>query len=150
MEEQTSPLHDLLHDVVVMIVVRDLAMSVAFYQHTLGFTLLGQQAHIAALGLGNFSLYLFTHSPPTPDKPTISLTNLNGADTTPVIVDLLVSDCQAAYERLHARGVAFLTPPHTPPWGGRRCFVRDPDGYLIELEENAASPFLVRPNTTAA
>ena len=104
MGEQTSPLHDLLHDVAVMIVVRDLAISVAFYQRTLGFTLLEQQAHIAALRLGNVSLYLFTHSPPTPDKPTITLTNLNGADTTPVVVDLLVSDCQAAGTPFLRRG----------------------------------------------
>lgn len=37
-----------------------------------------------------------------------------------------------------------LTPPHSPPWGGLRCFAKDPDGYLIELEENEASPFLFR------
>jgi catechol 2,3-dioxygenase-like lactoylglutathione lyase family enzyme len=142
MEESSSPLQDLLRDVAVMIVVRDLAVSIDFYQHKLGFMLLEQQAHIAALRLGTLQLYLFTHSPPTPDKPTITLTNLNGSDTTPVIIDLLVSDCQAAYERLQARGVRFLTPPHSPPWGGLRCFARDPDGYLIEVEENAASPFL--------
>ena len=52
------------------------------------------------------------------------------------------SDCQAAFERLQARGVQFLTRPHTPPWGGLHCFACDPDGYLIEVEENVASPFL--------
>jgi len=120
MEDHPFPLHDLVHDLAIMIVVRDLAVSLAFYQHRLGFTLLDQQAHVAALRCGTLRLYLFTHSPPTPDKPTITLTNLNGPDTTPVIIDLLVSDCQAAYERLQKRGVVFLTPPHTPRFAGQR------------------------------
>jgi catechol 2,3-dioxygenase-like lactoylglutathione lyase family enzyme len=32
------------------------------------------------------------------------------------------------------RGVTFLTPPHD--WGGEiRCFLRDPDGHLVELSQ---------------
>lgn len=144
MEAEAPGLEDLIRDVAVMIVVRDLQVSVTFYTQKLGFTLHDQQVHIAALSCGSLRLYLFTHSPPTPDKPTITLTNLNGPDTAPVIIDLLVSDCQAAYQRLLTRSVEFLTPPHSPPWGGLRCFAKDPDGYLIELEENEASPFLSR------
>jgi catechol 2,3-dioxygenase-like lactoylglutathione lyase family enzyme len=124
-----------------MLVVCDLAAAVAFYRDRLGFELLRQEEHIAALRLGSLQLYLFTYSPPTPDKPGVTLANLNTADQTPVILDLLVSDCQEAYERLLGSGVEFLSPPHTPPWGGRRCFARDPDGYLIELEQNPESPF---------
>lgn len=142
MAAETPGLQGLIREMAVMVVVRDLPVSVAFYTQKLGFTLHDQQEHIAALSCGSLRLYLFTHSPPTPDKPTITLANLNGPDTTPVIIDLLVSDCRAAYERLLARGVAFLTPPHSPPWGGLRCFAKDPDGYLIELEENEDSPFL--------
>jgi len=44
----------------------------------LGFPLHDQQAHIAVVSCGSLRLYLFTRSLPTPDKPTITLTNLNG------------------------------------------------------------------------
>jgi catechol 2,3-dioxygenase-like lactoylglutathione lyase family enzyme len=48
---------------------------------------------------------------------------------------LRVADCRAAYAALTARGAAFLTPPHD--WGGEiRCFLRDPDGHLVEISES--------------
>ena len=45
-------------------------------------------------------------------------------------------DARAVYEELRGRGVEFLTPPKSPPWGGWRCFARDPDGYVIEVEDH--------------
>ena len=51
---------------------------------------------------------------------------------------LRVTDCQAAYEALRSRGAAFLTPPYD--WGSEiRCFLRDPDGHLVEISEAKAS-----------
>jgi catechol 2,3-dioxygenase-like lactoylglutathione lyase family enzyme len=50
-----------------------------------------------------------------------------------------VKDCAKAYDELRTLGVEFLTPPQRPPWGGWRCFTRDPDGYLIEIEEPPGS-----------
>lgn len=48
---------------------------------------------------------------------------------------LRVADCRAAYAALTARGATFLTPPHD--WGGEiRCFLRDPDGHLVEISES--------------
>jgi catechol 2,3-dioxygenase-like lactoylglutathione lyase family enzyme len=52
-----------------------------------------------------------------------------------VILVLMVEDFLAAHEELRDRGVEFLTEPKEPPWGGRRCFLHDPDGYLIEIED---------------
>ena len=72
---------------------------------------------------------------PTDDKPTVFLVPLERAARGNVIVVFRVEDCDAVYGELVRRGAAFLTPPGTPPWGGRRCFLRDPDGYLLELEQ---------------
>ena len=48
---------------------------------------------------------------------------------------LRVTDCQAVYEALRSRGAAFLTPPHD--WGTEiRCFLRDPDGHLVEISQS--------------
>jgi catechol 2,3-dioxygenase-like lactoylglutathione lyase family enzyme len=51
---------------------------------------------------------------------------------------LRVADCQASYDALRARGATFLTPPHD--WGAEiRCFLRDPDGHLVELSQSVAT-----------
>jgi hypothetical protein len=40
-----------------------------------------------------------------------------------------------APEALRLRGAAFLTPRHD--WGSEiRCFLRDPDGHLVEISQS--------------
>jgi catechol 2,3-dioxygenase-like lactoylglutathione lyase family enzyme len=51
---------------------------------------------------------------------------------------LRVADCQAAYEALRSNDAVFLTAPHD--WGTEiRCFLRDPDGHLVEISQSKAS-----------
>jgi catechol 2,3-dioxygenase-like lactoylglutathione lyase family enzyme len=120
-----------------MLCVRDLARSVTFYEKVLGFDVRWRRDHIAALELAGHRVYLFLESPPTPDKPQVRLVPQSEPSSGSVILVLRVEDCAAAYERLRERGARFLTPPARPPWGGRRCFLHDPDGYLVELEQPA-------------
>ena len=44
-----------------------------------------------------------------------------------------VADCHAVHAELRARGGTFLTPP-VRHGDETRCFLRDPDGHLFELE----------------
>jgi lactoylglutathione lyase len=47
-----------------------------------------------------------------------------------------VADLDATLERLAGAGIAPEKPPYSLREGGSRlCFVRDPDGYRIELIE---------------
>src|SRR6266536_2796744 len=47
-------------------------------------------------------------------------------------VNIRVADIHAAYEEWRARGAEFLTPPKDH--GAEiRCYMRDPDGHLIEV-----------------
>jgi catechol 2,3-dioxygenase-like lactoylglutathione lyase family enzyme len=48
-----------------------------------------------------------------------------------------VADIQAAYEEWSSRGAEFLTAPMDR---GReiRCYMRDPDGHLIEVGQTTA------------
>jgi lactoylglutathione lyase len=51
-------------------------------------------------------------------------------------IALAIDDLDAALERLAAEGIEPEKPPYTVREGGSRlCFVRDPDGYRIELIE---------------
>lgn len=114
-----------------MLCVRDVGRSTNWYRDKLGFDVVQQEPEIALLRIDSGFIYLFAESEPTEDKPSVHLTPQPGG----VILVLTVEDCREAYEELRDRGVDFLTPPKEPPWGGRRCFAHDPDGYLIEVED---------------
>ena len=135
MDTTPRPLDAQLVQITTMLAVSDLARSLIYYRDTFGFEVREQAEHIVLLARDTMLLYLVIESPPTPDKPDVTLVAPATPGRTPVCLVLRVTDCQAAHAELSARGVVFLTPPHTPPWGGRRCFTQDPDGYLVELEQ---------------
>jgi catechol 2,3-dioxygenase-like lactoylglutathione lyase family enzyme len=83
-------------------------------------------------------LLLVSGGGPTADKPTVTFLPPADPDRVSHAMTLRVADCQAAYQALLARGATFLTPPHD--WGGEiRCFLRDPDGHLVELSQATRS-----------
>lgn len=49
------------------------------------------------------------------------------------ILEFLVDDVDAEYERLRERLSEVVTEPTTMPWGNRALLFRDPDGNLINL-----------------
>jgi len=52
-----------------------------------------------------------------------------------VIFTLVTPDVDGWYERLSAQGVAFEKAPQiNPQYNIYHCFLRDPDGYLIEIQ----------------
>ncbi len=130
-----KPLQGHLVHMATMLVVADINDSVAFYRDKLGFDVREHEPHIALLTRESMLLYLVPESPPTPDKPAVTLGATNTRERTSVNLVFRVDDCRAAYAELTARGLQFLTPPQQPSWGGWRVFARDPDGYLIEVEE---------------
>ncbi len=130
-----KPLSGRLVHTATMLVVANIGESVDFYRDKLGFDVREQDAQIALLAREPMLLYLVTESLPTPDKPSVTLGITNTRERTPVNLVFRVDDCRAAYTEMSANGVQFLTPPQQPSWGGWRVFARDPDGYLIEIEE---------------
>jgi catechol 2,3-dioxygenase-like lactoylglutathione lyase family enzyme len=81
---------------------------------------------------------LVTGGGPTADKPGVVFGPPPDPDLVSHAMTLRVTDCQAVYETLLARGAAFLTPPHD--WGAEiRCFLRDPDGHLVEISQSAST-----------
>ena len=55
-------------------------------------------------------------------------------------IAIAVDDLDGTLERLAAAGIEPERPPYTIREGGSRlCFVRDPDGYRIEMIESPAS-----------
>src|SRR6476659_537839 len=73
--------------------------------------------------------------PPPPDKPDISVVDYQPGNTTSMFMNLRVADIQACYEEWKAKGAEFVTPP-IDRGAEIRCYMRDPDGYLIEVGQS--------------
>ncbi len=119
----------------VMLAVTDLSRSEAFYVQHFGFSMTERLAGLRRLELPGVSLYLVSESPPTTDKPSVTIAPLADRDRPPVNLIFRVADMRGAHKALVETGLQFLTEPAQPPWGGWRCFAQDPDGYLIEIEQ---------------
>jgi Glyoxalase/Bleomycin resistance protein/Dioxygenase superfamily len=82
--------------------------------------------------LNNSWLIMNPGGPPTPDKPGITVVDYEPGDTTSIFMNLRVADIHACYEEWKAKGAEFVTPP-IDRGAEIRCYMRDPDGYLIEV-----------------
>ncbi len=123
-----------------ILVVNDIEASMRFYSSVLGAALFREYGGTSAVYefLGSW-LLLVTSGGPTPDKPSVSMTPPHDPDEVSAAFTIRVSDCNAVYEALAARGAEFLTPPHTSEDGHEiRCFFRDPDGHLFEISQYSA------------
>ncbi|ART73499.1 glyoxalase [Mycobacterium dioxanotrophicus] len=49
------------------------------------------------------------------------------------IIEFIVDDVDAEYERLREQVPEVVTAPTTMPWGNRALLFRDPDGNLVNL-----------------
>ncbi len=69
----------------------------------------------------------------TPDKPDVSLEPPRNANKVNSFLNLRVADAQACYNEWKAKGAHFLTEPLDNHGWETRCYMRDPDGYIIEV-----------------
>jgi predicted enzyme related to lactoylglutathione lyase len=51
------------------------------------------------------------------------------------ILNIRVANIQACYELWRSRGAKFITEPKDK-YGETRCYIRDPDGYIIEVGQS--------------
>ena len=121
----------------VILAVADVARSIAFYEK-LGFAVDAtfDEPAYAILSQAGTRLSLAEQGHEAGDLPGVVPTAGQSGRPSAMLV-LEVGDCGAAHDELAAAGVEFVSEVYRPPWGGARCFARDPDGYLIELEELA-------------
>ena len=116
--------------------VADIERSARFYEKVFS-------ARILSLGDGNAPGYLQLANTwmimnvgggPTPDKPTVTL-SVPDPKKINIFMNSRVADIQACYELWKSRGAEFITEP-IPKYGEIRCYIRDPDGYIIEVGQS--------------
>jgi catechol 2,3-dioxygenase-like lactoylglutathione lyase family enzyme len=120
--------------VTLFLTVRKVARSRDFYSRVLGGTVILAE-NPCTVRLANSWIIMNPGGPPTPDKPGISVVDYQPGDTTSIFLNLRVADIQACYEEWKAKGAQFVTPP-IDRGAETRCYIRDPDGYLIEVGQS--------------
>jgi catechol 2,3-dioxygenase-like lactoylglutathione lyase family enzyme len=116
------------------IVSEDVERSRTFYTDVLGGkTVLAGEPSIVELA--NSWIIINVGGAPTDDKPTVELETPPDPDRISSFLNIRVTDIQAVYAEWSARGALFLTPPKVHS-AEIRCYVRDPDGHLIEVGES--------------
>ena len=113
------------------LIVRDIECSTAFYRDILVATVL-RQGEPTFLRLGNIWLTINGRGGPTDDKPEVTAAPPRDPGVLSNFINLRVTDIRRYYDLWSSRGAKFITEPKVHATE-LRCYMRDPDGYLIEV-----------------
>jgi len=113
------------------LIVADIQRSVAFYRHVLGAKVL-REGEPTFLQLGNIWLTINRGGGPTDDKPEVFASPPRDLNVLNIFLNLRVTDIRRYYDLWSSRGAKFITEPKVHATE-LRCYMRDPDGYLIEV-----------------
>jgi catechol 2,3-dioxygenase-like lactoylglutathione lyase family enzyme len=117
--------------------VADIERSARYYEKVFGAHVLSRGDSKGAPGylqLANIWLIINVGGGPTPDKPTVTL-SVPDPNHINSFMNFRVADIQACYELWSSRGAEFITEP-IEKYGETRCYIRDPDGYIIEVGQS--------------
>src|SRR5947209_4214685 len=117
--------------------ITDVDRSVAFY-NALGFEEVGR------IPIRDETINVFMGLPDDGPEPRLELTYNFGVDSYEIgtgygHIAITTADLDGSLARLADEGIEPERPPYSVREGGSRlCFVRDPDGYRVEIIERAA------------
>jgi catechol 2,3-dioxygenase-like lactoylglutathione lyase family enzyme len=113
--------------------VKDQEKSRDFYVRILGGKLI-KPDNPCYIKLENTWIILNCGGGPTPDKPEVILQTPPDPNRVSSFLNLRVADIWACYKEWSGKGAVFITEPLLNPDGWEwRCYMRDPDGYIIEV-----------------
>ncbi|MEE9199786.1 MAG: VOC family protein [Dehalococcoidia bacterium] len=141
-------------------VVSDMERSLAFYRDLLGlreernFVMEGEfisqlagfpnaKLHIVYLGIGDKRHAVEVIQYLNPAGKGIASPQRN--DVGAAHLGFIVDDLDSYYQHLSGKGVRFVNPPAvrpdaTYPWALKACYLKDPDGNLLEFIERPPVP----------
>src|SRR5262249_30553481 len=119
------------------LIVGDIKRSVAFYRDVLGATVL-REGEPTFLRLGNIWLTINGGGGPTDDKPQVVASPPRHPNVLSIFLNLRVNDIRRYYDLWSSRGAKFITEPKVHA-AELRCYMRDPDGYLIEVGQTTVT-----------
>ena len=123
--------------VAYFLTVADVDRSTRFYETVFGGRVLSEGDSHGAPGyiqIANTWLIVNVGGGPTPEKPSVTLSVPDPIKISS-FMNIRVADIQASYELWRSRGAEFITEPKDH-YGETLCYIRDPDGYLIEVGQS--------------
>jgi catechol 2,3-dioxygenase-like lactoylglutathione lyase family enzyme len=120
------------------LIVADIERSARFYEKVFGGRILSKGDSDGAPGyiqIANTWLLVNVGGGPTPDKPTVTLSVPPDPNHLSSFMNIRVADIHACYDLWRSRGAEFITEPKEK-YGETRCYIRDPDGYIIEVGQS--------------
>lgn len=124
-----APTHGLV--ITHFLTVRDVERSRMFYAEILGGEVVLEE-NPAIVKVANTWIIMNPGGGPTADKPDVILTPPEEGDPVSAFLNVRVADIAAFYADARAKGARFLTEPIDRK-AELRCYMRDPDGHLIEV-----------------
>ena len=118
-----------MHVVSLRIITADIKASVHFFEEATGITAKWLTDDFAEIGTGSFTLAIAS----TRTLAFFGEGIAQPAANKSVIIEFLVQNVDAAYEKIKALTNDIVQQPTTMPWGNRSLLFRDPDGNLINF-----------------
>jgi lactoylglutathione lyase len=117
-----------------LLIVEDQDRSRDFYTKVLGAEVVMERDPVI-LQFHNSWIIINVGGRPTEDKPDVEMVAPQHPHRVSACMNIRVADVNAVYEDWKAKGAEFLTSPQDR---GReiRCYIRDPDGHLIEVGQS--------------
>jgi catechol 2,3-dioxygenase-like lactoylglutathione lyase family enzyme len=129
-----------------LLIVEDIERAIVFYRDVLG-AIVERDKPSAMLRLHNAWLVLNVGGGPTEDKSGVTLTPPQDPRIVSGLLNIRVADIEAVHASWAEKGAAFLTAP-TDRGSEIRCYLRDPDGHLIEVGQTKARAVSASPSPT--
>jgi catechol 2,3-dioxygenase-like lactoylglutathione lyase family enzyme len=120
--------------IALFLTVADIERSLRFYEKVFDARIASRgdgRGAPAYVQIANTWIIVMPGGGPTPDKPAVLLVPPSPNEVS-CFMNIRVADIQACYKLWRERGADFITPP-IDKYGETRCYIRDPDGFLIEV-----------------
>ena len=135
MAERPNPTEGIL--LTHFVVAEDVERSRNFYATVLGGQIV-LEGEPSIVQLANSWIIINVGGGPTVDKPDVILETPPDPNRSSSFLNIRVADVHAVYEQWTGRGGEFITPPQD--LGSEiRCYLRDPDGHLIEVGQTTVT-----------
>ncbi len=119
------------------VIAEDVDTTTRFYADQLGGEVVWSRAGVAAyVKLSNTWVIVVGGGGGTPDKPDVVLGTPPDPNRFDAFMNIRVADIESIHREWTARGVQFITPPIDNGGYELRCYIRDPDGRIIEVGQH--------------
>ena len=109
---------------VTFLYTRNLDKTAHFYEKIMGLPLILDQGSCRIYRVSNDGFLGFCQRDTTPEQPQ------------GIIFTFATHEVDAWYQHLSEQGVEFEKPPtHNSAYNIYHCFLRDPNGYLLEIQQ---------------